>query len=401
MISRNGNKSKLKLYLLLGFSCSAISCGGEVNFSGGGKEGIPFFSSSKKDETSDVVQGPKTDDATKANENIENPGKVVTSDPEVKLPPVKVPLTRNLAWLWPCEGQELTPPEGITTIEGAGDFVIETDGISPVTLNIQGGVCPPASTHRDISIVVDVSESMFSRFLGIPRGNDPLRNRSCGRLRAAQAVVDSLNKDDRVSLVTFDSGVRSSTSYLSAEDFKKSSFLSSDVLCYPGTNTNYGAALKRVETILEDSRKHSFKEIYFISDGESASGQPEAARIRSVATIATLMLKGDDASLKANIASKDANGAPMHRKVSEAEQLADALKTLSVSNLISGGFAVSYGENIEQEIDLNLSNGAIFDLDPMIIDPALYPNGLEFSTEFVDSLGRSYGGASTIKWDIK
>jgi hypothetical protein len=78
------------------------------------------------------------------------------------------------------------------------------------------------------------------------------------------------------------------------------------------------------------------KEIYFITDGLPTlqNGIKEAADLRQSGTlIAPIMLIGDETILRDKIASRDAQGHPLFRKVEDASKLADALAELSVNHL--------------------------------------------------------------------
>jgi hypothetical protein len=368
-------------------------------FTGCGDSGVNFSSVGGKFKTFIEPEEDK-DPAEFRNSDLEKKSKDAegkTSDDPID--PIEIPLTSELNWLWPCAGESLDAPSSGVTIEGAGDFELVNDGSSAVSVNIKGGYCQPAKSMRDITFVIDVSSSMHRvNLFGVHVGNDPLKNGSCGRYEAVKAVVDSLGPNDRVSLVTFGEKIYRSSAYETAANFLKSGMLSTDALCEIGDDTDFGIALAKTEEIMLDARLDSFKEVYFISDGIDDRGVEEAKRIQQYATISTLMLKGNDSVLKKNIASKDANGDAIHVKVEEAAELTQALKELTESSLVSGTFSYNSDDSDLEDTQLNIESGKYFTIDTIEIDPVKHPNGMNFEVDFVDTLGRHYGGTAKLSW---
>src|SRR5690606_35060289 len=71
-----------------------------------------------------------------------------------------LPISTNLHWLWPCNGQTLDVPTTGVALEGTGDFQLAAKDNLEINLLITGGYCEPDAADRDLLFVVDVSSSM-------------------------------------------------------------------------------------------------------------------------------------------------------------------------------------------------------------------------------------------------
>lgn len=176
-----------------------------------------------------------------------------------------------------------------------GDPVETTDDPEVVT-TVSGRFCPKSTEGKTtVLFVVDYSGSMGRHILGPnskadPNGNDPQVNGSCGRLRAAEKIIASLDgyTNVRLGMVPFAGGiVTNKVIYLedmasfrdkvTAQNFcqyvvdtpqrfgldpQNPGGIQSDV----GGLTNYGAAFRATQTMLENV--YGKKTVYFISDGE-------------------------------------------------------------------------------------------------------------------------------------
>ncbi len=175
-----------------------------------------------------------------------------------------------------------------------------------VAMTVRGKFCPVAQANLSLLFVVDMSGSMGLHkdpLSGqMSNGNDPQVNGSCGRLRAAEAIINkvssSLKEGDKVTvgMIPFAGGVLSNRiiDFKSISEFK--ALINKDSFCQyvvqhpsvgldpvnPGgingwssgvdTSTNYRAALTATESLL--SRVYGRKVVYFISDGQPTSGGP-------------------------------------------------------------------------------------------------------------------------------
>jgi uncharacterized protein YegL len=364
-----------------------MSCGESATFSGINGDGVPLIPKSEP-----VPEEEQTQPSADANPDQVPAGTKTPITSEEGTPPViDIAVATNLYWLWPCNGQTLEVPTTGVTIEGTGEFQLDVQDDLEINLMITGGYCEPTTADRDVVFAVDISSSM--------RTNDRRRNNSCGRLQAIDAVLDTLEPTDQVGLVTFDSRVRTSIPLQSVADFRANPDYSYRTLCVGRGNTNFRNALEGTQNILSKARAQSFQEIYFLSDGENSTGAEEAASLRQQATIATFGLKGSDKQLSEVIASKDKNGAPLHRKVADAGDLAAAFKDMSISKLVSGSLAVGhFGGDPEDSYEVDPTVGELFTIPKITITKAEYPEGMAFDLEYVDDRGRAYGGSASITW---
>lgn len=323
------------------------------------------------------------------------------ADAEGGTEPTPVPETQSLFWHWPCATKPSTPaPTGpqAMVITGGGDFMLERKDLA---LEVGGEACDPGTGPRDVLFVVDVSDSMRD-FLNL--GNDPVRNGTCGRNDAVNAVLDSLGDGARVGLVTFDGNPKTvSDGYLDVAAFR-TQYAKTAVLCESGSNTNFTKAFAAAQTTLAKARADSAKELYFISDGEpnstSVDGHEEAAAIKQSATIATVMLKGDEEYMRDVLASRDAQNQPLHAKVDKAADLAAALEALADVELTEA--TISFGKvgdeaNWKTEA-LGLPADLTFALNPWTLTVQNWPSGFGFTAKTVDSKGVKTETAGRLIW---
>ena len=178
-----------------------------------------------------------------------------------------------------------------------------------VVTQVRGQFCPKATNHLTVLFVVDYSGSMGRHIpaSGQPEnpGHDPQINGSCGRLRAAQAIIADINASRSpgdqidVGMVPFAGGIVTNKfiQIQSLDSFAAQ--VSKDSFCQyvvqdpsfgydpqnPGgidgpqgilgigqvdASTNYRAAFTAAESLL--GRVYGRKVAYFISDGEPTSG---------------------------------------------------------------------------------------------------------------------------------
>lgn len=178
-----------------------------------------------------------------------------------------------------------------------------------VIAKVKGQFCPTAKKELTVLFVVDFSGSMGHHVPehGGPAeiGNDPQVNGSCGRMRAAQAIIGKLKQDrapgDRINIamVPFAGGIvtRKIISMKTLDQFE--AIVNKDTFCQyvvqnasfgydpqnPGgidgqagllglnsvdASTNYRAAFTAAGSIL--ANVYGRKVVYFVSDGEPTSG---------------------------------------------------------------------------------------------------------------------------------
>jgi hypothetical protein len=209
----------------------------------------------------------------------------------------------------PGEGKPLPPGKPIDVPEAA-----------KVITKVKGQFCPKSSRELTVLFVVDFSGSMGRHKPEnggpIEDGNDPQINGSCGRMRAAQAIIGKLKQDRKpgdkinVAMVPFAGGIvtKKIIGVKTLDQFE--SLVSKDSFCQyvvqgssfgydpqnPGgidghgglfgldsvdSSTNYRAAFTAAGSFL--STVYGRKVVYFVSDGEPTSGgsDPVAAGIEA------------------------------------------------------------------------------------------------------------------------
>ena len=175
---------------------------------------------------------------------------------------------------------------------------------SKVAVTVEGEICPNQTNDLSILFVIDMSGSMGThiRDRGPDKGQvhpgfDPQQNGTCGRLQAAQAILDKIKNTMsatdrvRVGLLPFAGGVISQkvVAMKDIESFNQD--LNKDAFCQyvvqnsqygydpsnpggissvVGSGTNYSAAFSAAGDMLAAS--YGKKAVYFISDGQPTTG---------------------------------------------------------------------------------------------------------------------------------
>lgn len=140
-------------------------------------------------------------------------------------------------------------------------------------IRISGEFCPSrAISQISVLFVVDFSGSMTGPLEG---PNDPTMAGTCGRLRAAEALVKKFDELQNVSLnlgmVGFSNDARLRLPFTDIASFRAS--LTTENWCGSDSNlarTNYRAAFEAANTAL--SNRSGDKVIYFVSDGSPTTG---------------------------------------------------------------------------------------------------------------------------------
>ena len=176
-----------------------------------------------------------------------------------------------------------------------------------VGTTITGEFCPTITHELNILFIVDNSGSMGRHLdtetMSEQTGNDPQTvdgnsQPTCGRLRAARAVIRKFQEDaykdlkTTISVISFASDVVATSSIKTLDEALSESLISEKIFCetviqgwqysqpggltVPGINssTNYQAPLNRAQTMLKDVTGQ--KLVYFITDGNPNTPGPEA-----------------------------------------------------------------------------------------------------------------------------
>jgi uncharacterized protein YegL len=301
----------------------------------------------------------------------------------------------NLVWDWSCrdiqrvsEGNIEQAPQEVF-LKGSGTHHLSVSSNDRINFALDRHHCEPQNSPRDLIFVVDISGSMNQ--------NDRRVNNSCGRFEAIKSILESLQQPDeiRVAVITFSGNVASnSREFMRVSDFQASAFFQSSLICAANGGTNYRAALDATLDILADARPESMREVYFISDGEpnrNQEGYDEATLIKDPrganATLATLMLMGNDAEMK-KIASRDENGRPLHRRTDNASDLGRMLAevaTTSLKKVLLHYRAMGSKDWLTDDVtDLSKTR-----LVPSLVglEVGRFRQGIEFMMESIDSRG--------------
>lgn len=176
--------------------------------------------------------------------------------------------------------------------------------VANVTMRVKGRFCPKASNKLTVLFVVDYSGSMGRHVdnTGGPEmpGNDPQVGGSCGRLRAAQAILSKIQSERQpqdqiqVGLVPFAGGILAGRVTQIVDLSAFAALVTQETFCQyvvqnpsfgigpsnPGgidgsvdgvdASTNYKAAFTAAKSLL--TPLYGRKVVYFISDGEPTSG---------------------------------------------------------------------------------------------------------------------------------
>ena len=313
-----------------------------------------------------------------------------------------------------CPGSDSqlpVPGPNQIVLKDAGPHQLFRERMLHVPVKVKGSICPPMELKRDIIFVFDISGSMGS--------NDPLVDGSCNRLIAINAVMDRIPSDiSNFAIVTFHDSVGNASSRfynnrdeLFADIAGGNAADISKVICKATLGTNFSAGLRRAKQIFQGSgREFATKEILFVSDGDSSTGQTDAADLRNngitvgnstqLVTIATVMIGSvDNNNLRDRIASKDAQGAPIHALANDAASLADILTRMSHNEL--AGTSISFGgrPDLMRTIDLmGQLNDYKFELDPFMLDFDLVQDKYSIHLKYWDTHNNTFTIPGTILW---
>lgn len=331
----------------------------------------------------------------------------------VKVPPSKG--YRSLTWYWQCESNPLDIPQPSdanldAVIVGGGDHGLPKARVRDTQVTFKGRLCPAQTLKRDIVLVVDTSFSMSV--------NDPRAVDQCARLAATKALIASLPPDARFGIVTFNSGLATYSTGLYLDqaqlfkDLSRSRTLA-DVLCAAEGGTNYNAALGQAAQILQKGRAQATKEIYFLSDGQPDPGNDGVARAQDLkgsgvkigetavpATIATVMLAGEDTVLASNIASKDPAGKPLHAFAADTTELSSILTRLAANDIAAAELRVrAIGDTDFQTYDiLGESTDLDFVVPSITIDGDKTSQGVEVVYSYRDKRGHEFSTGGKLTW---
>lgn len=332
-------------------------------------------------------------------------------------------LYENLLWLWNCDDNSSNSNiqyKKTLTIKGNGIHKIQMSSVQDTQLYIQGMLCVPPSVERNIVFVVDVSKSMTSSHGGLfgllNPPSDPVVGISCGRLNAIEKLLDSFqNTNAKYSIVTFsDTAIDISSKFFDKEQdlledlLNKSSYSNIlDIICAGYSSTNYNQALNAAKNlILTHGSNNALKEIYFISDGqpdpENQNGIDIAKELKNYTNIGTIMLgSAEDKVMREYIASIDIKtGLPLHVKVNNADQLAEALLALS-KNIIQFAEIWYKGKHEKQWTKINILQQLEendFSYKGPLIDSQKYPNGIELIYKYGDRFNHTWEYRGVIEW---
>jgi hypothetical protein len=138
---------------------------------------------------------------------------------------------------------------------------------------LEGDFCPTAPAELRVVFLVDFSLSMHNKEKD--RGNDKEVNGTCGRLKAAKAILEKHREQLQesgarmlVSAIGFSSGIDLTIPLTDIEEFESKE--NADTFCVGKGNTNYKAAFDAASEMLKDD--DGTKVVYFISDGLPSMG---------------------------------------------------------------------------------------------------------------------------------
>lgn len=240
-----------------------------------------------------------------------------------------------------------------------------------VHATVRGAFCPESKNKLTVLFVVDYSGSMGRHIPAkgqaeVP-GNDPQVNGSCGRLRAAQAIIDKIKAEKKagdtveIGMVPFAGGIVTKKVMPIAGLDQFAGAVNKDTFCQyvvqdasfgydpqnPGgidggagflglfgvdASTNYKAAFTAAQSVL--SGVYGRKVVYFISDGEPTSGgaDPIAAGVeagnalrQSVDNLTLNALVLGNVPQAESVLAQVAGAPERVRRADNADQLAQAI----------------------------------------------------------------------------
>lgn len=322
----------------------------------------------------------------------------------------------SLMWFWQCDSAPAEAPitnNSKVVITGGGDHRFKSASFDKTPLSFSGKVCPPVTYPRDIIFVIDTSGSM--------KDNDPKISNSCGRMKSVEAIINDVTRqggDSRYGIITFASKVVAQSSAMFGDranlfaDIARGGSIA-NTLCGAFGDTSYGPPLAAAEAILQGSRPGAMKEIYFISDGEphDSAGPEISKRLQNPGvmiggkyypvSVATVMLgSANDTVLRNDIATKSADGQPLHVGSVQASNLAATLSKLAENEVIDGKMKYrATGTDDWQEIALiqNMKDYS-FSMPSITLDKSIAPKGLEVVFEYRDRHNNVYSSQGQILW---
>ncbi len=153
------------------------------------------------------------------------------------------------------------------------DLNLEIKNDAKAKMVLQGEFCPQAPAELDLVFLVDFSLSMYNA--AESRGNDQVVDKTCGRLKAATAIIDRHVKNVadqkakiKVGIIQFASNLIKSIPLTDIKDLDAER--TSDNFCGGVDGTNYKAAFEGATAMLKDDK--ATKVIYLISDGLPTEG---------------------------------------------------------------------------------------------------------------------------------
>jgi len=393
-------KNRFALSRLIVLLLYLNGCGAESNFTGNGGQSEPNGSDGTVVDT-----GSKKPGTSKTNKTSSTPS---SEDP---LPVGPVGEGFELSWLWPCDNEVITPdmPEGQfhKVINGDGTHTISRNDFGDSKIYFKGRSCDISQRQRNVVFVVDVSYSMRLQQDRVTPGYDPMVNGTCGRMEAVRSIINAGTGDVRYGIVTFDKDLQESSSALFSDRqalfndvVARSSYSTiEEVLCAGIDGTNYENGLVKAKDLLDSSSLvESQREIYFLSDGEPANGdegRDTAATLRQDTTIASIMIgDGTDTVLKNDIASKDSNGNPLHRRAGDINDLTDTLIDLS-RNYIAEASLIFNGESVDFTSNLN---NLEFAIGGYTLDADETPGGVEVEFRYRDRFDMVQTKSGRLNW---
>lgn len=177
------------------------------------------------------------------------------------------------------ESRKLVTPEAATLACNPESKYSEEDlrvgvrGEKNARIIVNGEFCPQAPARLNIVFLIDFSLSMYNEKES--RGNDPVKDKTCGRLEAAKAIINShkensASEDAKISvgIVQFASDLEGTIEPAELKDFDDE--LTTDNFCKGTSGTNYKEAFEAATAMLKDVNGN--KVVYLISDGMPTEG---------------------------------------------------------------------------------------------------------------------------------
>lgn len=153
------------------------------------------------------------------------------------------------------------------------DLRVGVRGDKNARILVNGEFCPQAPARLNIVFLIDFSLSMYNE--NQDRGNDPIKNGSCGRLEAARAIINSHNQhmsdedaEISVGVVQFASELAGTIALTPLADMNDQ--LTTKNFCRGINGTNYKAAFEEATSMLDGV--NGTKVVYLISDGMPTEG---------------------------------------------------------------------------------------------------------------------------------